>query len=93
MFSDVRTYAAIPLNDECGLIQWVPNTVCMRPILVKAYSAKNLKSWVRRVQDTTKYSTHELVTQDGHLHEDCAKIKGAKLKDVGKVFQDTILAR
>ncbi|KAF7432763.1 serine/threonine-protein kinase M1 [Pleurotus ostreatus] len=71
----IRTYAAIPLNDECGLIQWVPNTVCMRPILVKAYHAKKLPPW------------------GGELNEDCAKIKEAKLKDVGKVFQATILAR
>ncbi|KAF4575250.1 serine/threonine-protein kinase M1 [Pleurotus pulmonarius] len=71
----IRTYAAIPLNDECGLIQWVPNTGCMRPILVKAYEAKGLGTW------------------GTILNDECAKIKAAGLKDAGKVFQETILAR
>jgi len=32
LITDIRTYAVIPLNEECGLIEWVPNTVPFRAI-------------------------------------------------------------
>ena len=38
----IRTYSVIPLNEECGLIEWVTNTVGFRHILTKSYRAKNL---------------------------------------------------
>ncbi|XP_071509803.1 serine/threonine-protein kinase ATR-like [Diadema antillarum] len=38
----IRTYAVIPLNEECGLIQWVNNTSGLRPILHKIYKEKGL---------------------------------------------------
>lgn len=31
----IRLYSVVPLNEECGLIEWVPNLVCLRPVLVK----------------------------------------------------------
>ncbi|KAK7033561.1 hypothetical protein VNI00_012785 [Paramarasmius palmivorus] len=41
----IRTYGVVTLNEECGLIQWVPNTRPIRPILVKYYDAKGVQSW------------------------------------------------
>ncbi|KAI9146005.1 hypothetical protein BKA69DRAFT_1024549 [Paraphysoderma sedebokerense] len=38
----IRTYAVIPLNETCGLIQWVPNTVAFRGILTRGYRARNI---------------------------------------------------
>ncbi|XP_041465563.1 serine/threonine-protein kinase ATR-like [Lytechinus variegatus] len=38
----IRTYTVIPLNEECGLIEWVPNTAGLRPILHKIYREKGL---------------------------------------------------
>ncbi|WFD42131.1 non-specific serine/threonine protein kinase [Malassezia psittaci] len=35
----IRTYAVLILNEECGLIEWVPNTVAYRQILTKHYAA------------------------------------------------------
>ncbi|WFD02134.1 non-specific serine/threonine protein kinase [Malassezia obtusa] len=35
----IRTYAVLILNEECGLIEWVPNTVAYRQILAKHYRA------------------------------------------------------
>ena len=29
----IRTYGVVTLNEECGCIQWVPNTKPVRPIL------------------------------------------------------------
>lgn len=36
----IRTYAVIPLNDECGIIEWVNNTAGLRNILIKLYKEK-----------------------------------------------------
>ncbi|KAJ2120198.1 hypothetical protein IW147_005269 [Coemansia sp. RSA 720] len=35
----ICTYAVVPLNEECGLIEWVPNTVGVRHVLLRLYSA------------------------------------------------------
>ncbi|KAL0070158.1 hypothetical protein AAF712_002648 [Marasmius tenuissimus] len=41
----IRTYGVVTLNEECGLIQWVPNTLPIRPILIKIYAAKGMTFW------------------------------------------------
>uniref|UniRef100_A0A0W0G3C2 non-specific serine/threonine protein kinase n=1 Tax=Moniliophthora roreri TaxID=221103 RepID=A0A0W0G3C2_MONRR len=41
----IRTYGVVTLNEECGLIQWVPNTKPIRPILVKYYEARGIQPW------------------------------------------------
>ncbi|XP_047134569.1 serine/threonine-protein kinase atr isoform X1 [Hydra vulgaris] len=38
----IRTYAVIPLNEECGLLEWVPNTSGLRFILNNIYKEKGL---------------------------------------------------
>ncbi|XP_070572431.1 serine/threonine-protein kinase ATR-like isoform X2 [Ptychodera flava] len=38
----IRTYAVIPLNEECGLLEWVPNTAGFRHIIHKIYKERNL---------------------------------------------------
>lgn len=40
----IRTYAVIPLNEECGIIEWVSNTAGLRHILTKLYKEKGLLS-------------------------------------------------
>ena len=49
--TDIRTYSVVTLNEECGFIQWVPNTIPMRPILLKYYTARGIESWVRPCND------------------------------------------
>ncbi|KZO97981.1 hypothetical protein CALVIDRAFT_50339 [Calocera viscosa TUFC12733] len=39
----IRTYGVIPLNEECGLVEWVPNTIGFRHILAKCYEARKMK--------------------------------------------------
>ncbi|KAI0938155.1 hypothetical protein AcV7_003428 [Taiwanofungus camphoratus] len=41
----IRTYGVVTLNEECGFIQWVSNTVPVRPVLLKSYGRLNVKSW------------------------------------------------
>lgn len=44
--ADIRTYGVVALNEECGFIQWVPNTTAVRTVLMKYYDAQGIKSWV-----------------------------------------------
>ncbi|KAF8329612.1 hypothetical protein F5887DRAFT_1183719 [Amanita rubescens] len=56
----IRTYGVVTLNEECGFIQWVPNTIPLRPVLLKYYDARRIKSWsgemseiYRRIKEAT----------------------------------------
>ncbi|XP_033108232.1 serine/threonine-protein kinase ATR-like isoform X2 [Anneissia japonica] len=40
----IRTYAVVPLNEECGLIEWISNTTGLRHILNKIYREKNMST-------------------------------------------------
>ncbi|KAG7097441.1 hypothetical protein E1B28_004786 [Marasmius oreades] len=50
----IRTYGVVTLNEECGLIQWVPNTVPLRPILNRSYTAKGISFWSAELQSIFK---------------------------------------
>ncbi|KAI0268140.1 hypothetical protein BC834DRAFT_678146 [Gloeopeniophorella convolvens] len=41
----IRTYGVVTLNEECGFIQWVPDTIAMRYVLLPLYDAKGTKGW------------------------------------------------
>ncbi|KNC54809.1 atypical/PIKK/ATR protein kinase [Thecamonas trahens ATCC 50062] len=54
----IRTYAVVPLNEDCGLIEWVNNTVPLRPILNRFYSeigvnnlSSSLRNWYKEASD------------------------------------------
>ena len=36
----IRTYTVVPLNEQCGLLQWVNDTVALRTALTKLYAEK-----------------------------------------------------
>ena len=38
----IRTYAVIPLNEECGLIEWVDNLKTFRDIILKLYKDRSI---------------------------------------------------
>ncbi|CDO73801.1 hypothetical protein BN946_scf185015.g130 [Trametes cinnabarina] len=42
----IRTYGVVSLNEEAGLIQWVPNTAPIRPILLKLYDRHGIANWL-----------------------------------------------
>jgi serine/threonine-protein kinase ATR len=50
----VRTYSVIPLNENCGLIEWVPFTTGFRNIIIKAYKALNCYTHVFYITSTLK---------------------------------------
>lgn len=37
----IRTYSVVPLNEECGLIEWVPNLVGYRPVIINLYKERD----------------------------------------------------
>lgn len=39
----IRTYAVSPLNEECGMLEWVNHTIPMKVILTKAYERHQKK--------------------------------------------------
>ncbi|RDX53828.1 hypothetical protein OH76DRAFT_1342536 [Lentinus brumalis] len=41
----IRTYSVVSLNEECGLIQWVPNTIPVRTILSTHYLRRGRQLW------------------------------------------------
>jgi phosphatidylinositol kinase/protein kinase (PI-3 family) len=43
---DIRTYSVVPLNEECGLIEWVRNTVAMRVLLKQRYDTVGISMMV-----------------------------------------------
>jgi serine/threonine-protein kinase ATR len=38
----IKTYAVTPLNEECGLIEWIDNLKTLREILLASYKQKNV---------------------------------------------------
>ncbi|XP_063235756.1 LOW QUALITY PROTEIN: serine/threonine-protein kinase ATR [Bacillus rossius redtenbacheri] len=36
----IRTYSVVPLNEECGIVEWVPNLIGLRPIMLKLLKEK-----------------------------------------------------
>ncbi|ODA83274.1 hypothetical protein RJ55_01786 [Drechmeria coniospora] len=38
----IRTYAVVPLNEECGIIEWVPGIRTMREILLNIYNSQKI---------------------------------------------------
>lgn len=47
----IKTYAVIPLNEECGLIEWVDGLTTMRDILLKLYDQRGVKPDYASVRD------------------------------------------
>ncbi|KAK0554083.1 hypothetical protein OC845_000897 [Tilletia horrida] len=46
----IRTYAVVTLNEECGFIEWVPNTIGFRQILTTLYSSRGISVYTPDVK-------------------------------------------
>lgn len=57
----IRTFAVIPLNEECGLLEWVSNTHGLRNILIKLYQEKGSHLTGREIRDLTKSAGNDPV--------------------------------
>lgn len=45
--ADIKTYAVTPLNEECGLIEWVDNLRTLREIVIKLLRERGVSPNVR----------------------------------------------
>lgn len=88
---DIRTYGVVTLNEECGFIQWVPNTIPLRPVLMKGYDARRIKSWVRI--RLPPFGPELTQTQSGEMNDVFRRIKDASDKDAAEMFRTKVLAR
>lgn len=66
----IRTYAVTPLSEDCGLIEWVPNTTTLRNIVGRYYksqgvsiSASKIRSWKEKSgsKDIATFFTREFL--------------------------------
>ncbi|OCF42201.1 serine/threonine-protein kinase ATR [Kwoniella heveanensis CBS 569] len=75
----IRTYAVMPLNEECGLLEWVANTYALKGILEKGYA---------------RYSK-KIYTNDIHALTENARKQGGKdnLEPLVQVFKKHILPK
>ena len=44
---DIRTYSVVPLNEEHGIVEWVPHTRVLRDIILKYLRQKGIQYNVR----------------------------------------------
>jgi serine/threonine-protein kinase ATR len=44
---DIKTYAVTPLNEECGLIEWVDNLRTLRELVTKSLKERGVTPNVR----------------------------------------------
>ncbi|KAJ3201378.1 hypothetical protein HDU82_008154 [Entophlyctis luteolus] len=62
----IRTYAVVPLNEECGIIEWVENTCGFRGIVGKSYRSKGIQvtpQEIRDILESKKAKPEELFTK------------------------------
>ena len=80
----------VSLNEECGLIQWVPNTIPVRNILTALYARRGMTLWVSDVLN--RHSECMLTTpQNQELRAAFDKVKGVSGRDAAEVFVKEVL--
>lgn len=90
---DIRTYGVVTLNEECGLIQWVPNTIPIRPILNQYYERLNIKGWVS-CDIFRRTGSHHKSLQTSEMSAAFAYIKTVNVdKEAAKHFEEHVLSR
>ncbi|KAI9820333.1 MAG: serine/threonine-protein kinase M1 [Pycnora praestabilis] len=57
----IKTYAVTPLNEECGIIEWVDGLKTIRDILLKLYKERNV---------TINYQELRILLEEACAHED-----------------------
>jgi serine/threonine-protein kinase ATR len=60
----IRTYAVTPLNEECGIIEWVGGGIAMREILLKLYKERSIMPDYTRLAANLK----EAASSDDKVH-------------------------
>lgn len=53
----IKTYAVTPLNEECGIIEWVDGLRTLRSILTSLYKARNIAANFAQIQHLMKLAS------------------------------------
>lgn len=77
----IRTYAVSPLNEECGMLEWVNHTIPLKVILTKGYERQQKKVF------TNEIYAH---LDRGERSADRNK-RGEKEKRLTEAFRDKVL--
>ena len=89
--ADIRTYGVVTLNEECGFIQWVPDTIAIRHVLLPLYEARGQKGWVRYCQSNRTPSSRCKKNKGSEMSTMFEKIKKANDNEAGKIFANEVL--
>ncbi|KAJ8680180.1 hypothetical protein QAD02_015967 [Eretmocerus hayati] len=49
----IRTYGVVPLNEECGLVEWVSNLIGYRMILMNIYKERKISTGQKEIRSMT----------------------------------------
>ncbi len=93
LLPDIRTYSVVSLNEECGLIQWVPNTIPVRTILSTHYLRRGRQLWVSDFGRKDLLCPDMFVAQTGELRAGFDKVKAiANHREAAEVFVREVLS-
>jgi serine/threonine-protein kinase ATR len=53
----IKTYAVTPLNEECGIIEWVDGLKTLRDIILAQYKARNIQPDYNQIRNMMKEAT------------------------------------
>lgn len=82
----IRTYAVIPLNEECGIIEWVNNTAALRHILTKLYKERGILHMAHMLRSESQPECGQMVTLA------CVfKVSTCRVKSSGSLFCQRLL--
>uniref|UniRef100_A0A1B6CK79 non-specific serine/threonine protein kinase n=3 Tax=Clastoptera arizonana TaxID=38151 RepID=A0A1B6CK79_9HEMI len=59
----IRTYSAVPLTDDCGLIEWIPNLKGLRPAIIEIYKRTSRVLKTSELQSLLNSDQHSLETK------------------------------
>ena len=47
----IRSYFVVPLNEECGIIEWVPNVAPIRALLASTYRTRGIEIKINIIKE------------------------------------------
>ncbi|KAG9127763.1 serine/threonine-protein kinase M1 [Ceratobasidium sp. 392] len=68
----IRTYAVVILNEECGFLEWVPNTMGYRHIVSTLYEQKGMIMQPKHISEWVQFKVRALT--DAQVHEYWTKV-------------------
>ncbi|KAL7422782.1 hypothetical protein Q5752_002077 [Cryptotrichosporon argae] len=65
----IRTYAVMPLNEECGLLEWVAHTQALKSILEAGYQRYNKKIYSNDLYKTLEEARNSGPDWENRIHQ------------------------